>query len=238
MSILIDDALAFDAGGLTSTLSFQQQAALRALFLTHQHYDHVRDIPTLGMSFLLLQRRLTLYGLAVTRDAVIPRLLDGALYPDFLHQPNGEPTFTFETVTPGVGLAFDGYTVTPYRVPHSVPAAGYLVTAPGGASLFYAGDSGPGLAAVWREIRPDLLIIETTASDRYAHIGAEGRHLTPSLLGTELASFRDIQGYLPCVVTVHMSPVIEGEIVAELAAVAASLGAEIQPAHEGLRLTI
>jgi len=238
ISLLVDGVLAIDAGGLTSALTFEEQTALRGLLLTHQHYDHVRDIPVLGMNLYLLERRLTLYASDETRDAVVPHLLDGALYPDFLHRPEAAPTLTIETVKPGLEIEIAGYRVTPYAVPHSVPTLGYLVAAPGGASLLYTGDCGPGLRDVWAQASPDLLVIEVTAPNRFGFIGDEGRHLTPALLKAELLSFNDVRGYLPRVVTVHMSPVIEAEIVAELAAAAAETGADITPAYEGLEITV
>jgi ribonuclease BN (tRNA processing enzyme) len=238
MSLLVDGVLALDAGGLTSALTFEEQTALKALLITHQHYDHVRDIPALGMNLYLMERNLALYASAETREAVKTHLLDGALYPDFLHRPEAAPTLAFETVTPGRSLDVAGYRVTPFAVPHSVPALGYLVAAPDGGSLFYTGDCGPGLRDIWAQMAPDLLVIEVTATDRFGSIGDEGRHLTPSWLKAELMSFKEIRGYLPRVVTVHISPLIEVEIVAELAAVAAEIGAGITPAYEGLEITV
>ncbi len=53
ISLLIDDVLAIDAGALTSSLSLEGQQKIKAILLTHQHYDHVRDIPTLAMNLFL-----------------------------------------------------------------------------------------------------------------------------------------------------------------------------------------
>jgi len=238
MSLLVDGVLALDAGGLTSALTFEEQTALKGLLLTHQHYDHVRDVPALGMNLYLMERRLTLYASAETRDTVAAHLLDGELYPDFLRRPEAAPTLAFETVTSGRSLEIAGYRVTPFAVPHSVPALAYLVADPGGGSLLYTGDCGPGLRDIWAQAAPDLLVIEVTASNRFGFIGDEGRHPTPALLKAELLSFNQVRGYFPGVVTVHSSPLIEAEIVAELAQVAAEIGADITPAYEGLEITV
>ena len=48
-SILIDDVLAVDAGGLTSSLSFAEQENVEHILLTHGHYDHVRDVPAIAL---------------------------------------------------------------------------------------------------------------------------------------------------------------------------------------------
>src|ERR1051326_1942305 len=44
---LLDDWLAVDAGTLTSKLSFAQQARIQAVFISHSHADHIRDLPHL-----------------------------------------------------------------------------------------------------------------------------------------------------------------------------------------------
>lgn len=50
VSLLIDDILAIDAGGLTSTLSLAAQQRIRTILITHHHFDHIRDLVTLGMN--------------------------------------------------------------------------------------------------------------------------------------------------------------------------------------------
>ena len=46
---LIDGVLALDAGGLTRALTFEEQRGIRAVILSHRHFDHVRDILPLGL---------------------------------------------------------------------------------------------------------------------------------------------------------------------------------------------
>ena len=40
-SHLIDGVLALDAGGLTRALSFEERRGIRAVLLSHRHFDHV-----------------------------------------------------------------------------------------------------------------------------------------------------------------------------------------------------
>ena len=65
VSILIDDVLALDAGSLTSTLSIEAQLNLKAVLLTHHHYDHIRDIPALGMNALFYDTSVPVYALSL-----------------------------------------------------------------------------------------------------------------------------------------------------------------------------
>ncbi|GAG76974.1 unnamed protein product, partial [marine sediment metagenome] len=61
ISLLIDDVLAIDAGALTSSLSLEAQQKIKAILLTHQHYDHIRDIPTIAMNLFLRQATINVY---------------------------------------------------------------------------------------------------------------------------------------------------------------------------------
>ena len=42
---MVDQDLVIDAGAITSTLTPEEQSRIQALLLTHQHLDHIRDVP-------------------------------------------------------------------------------------------------------------------------------------------------------------------------------------------------
>ncbi len=238
VSLLIDDVLAVDAGAITSSLSFEAQQKIKAILLTHQHYDHVRDIPAIAMNLFLHGARITIYSTPQVYDIVTTHLLDDKLYPNFYQRPRHNPTLRFSIIEPYKAGLIEGYSVLAVPVSHSTPAVGYQVTSPDGKAVFYTGDTGPGLASCWQHVSPQLLIIEVTAPDKYKEGAAEGGHLTPSLLGQELTSFRELKGYLPKVVIVHMNPPLEKEIAAEIAAVEKELGGSITIAYEGMQLNL
>ncbi len=127
-----------------------------------------------------------------------------------------------------------GYQVRTVRLSHSVPAVGYQITTPAGKRIFYTGDTGPGLDDCWRQVSPDLLVIEVTASDRWEKFARESLHMTPGLLRAELESFVNIHGYFPHVAAVHMNPDLQPEIEAELAQLSTDLQIKGIPAREGL----
>ncbi|NQT31898.1 MAG: MBL fold metallo-hydrolase [Deltaproteobacteria bacterium] len=238
VSLLIDDVLAIDAGSLTSSLSLEEQRKIKALLLTHQHYDHVRDVPALGMSLFLGGAATRIYSIPAVLDVLARHLLNDEIYPDFRQKPENKPTLNFTVLEPNKAETIEGYTVLAVPVNHSVPTVGYQVTSADGKSVFYTGDTGPGLADCWQQVSPQLLIIEVTASDKYAGWVAGAGHLAPSLLKQELESFQKVNGYLPRVVAVHMNPDLEGEIAAEIAAVAQALGCSITLACEGMEISL
>jgi ribonuclease BN (tRNA processing enzyme) len=236
--LLIDGVLAIDAGGLTSSLSLEEQKKIRAVLLTHQHYDHVRDIPALGMNLFLGGAATRIYSIPAALDALARHFLNSEVYTDFRQKPESNPTLKFTVLEPNKAETVEGYTVTAVPVHHGVPAVGYQVTSGDGRSVFYTGDTGPGLDECWRRVSPQLLIIEVTASDKYAEWAGGAGHLTPFLLKQELASFKKVSGYLPPVMAVHMNPDLEEEISVELAAVAKELDCSITLAYEGMEISL
>jgi ribonuclease BN (tRNA processing enzyme) len=238
VSLLVDDILALDAGGLTSSLPFCEQLKLRAILLSHQHYDHIRDVPLIAMNLFLNKATIDVYSILPVRDAIANCLLNDSLYPKFLEEPEGKETIKFHIVEPFHEFQIEGYSILPVPVAHAVPTVGYQVSSADGKKLLYTGDTGPGLAGCWQYVSPQLLITEVTASNRFEQFGREKGHLTPSLLKEELVDFQKVKGYLPEVITVHMNPELEAEIEAELSAVAKELGNSITLAYEGKELTL
>ncbi len=237
-SLLIDDILVIDAGGLTSSLSFPAQQKLKAILLTHQHYDHIRDVPAIVFNFAMANAAIDIYSTLPVYETLTTHLLNGKVYPKFLEWPPESPRIRFTVIEPHEAKQIEGYSVLPISVNHSVPTVGYQITSPDGKVVFYTGDTGPDLADCWERIAPQLLIIETSAPDRFEEFYKRRGHLTPSLLKQELTSFRELKGYLPQVVVVHINPGLEEEIKAEIATVAEDLNHPISVGYEGMRLSL
>jgi|TARA_B100001971_G_C18185530_1_gene535357 ribonuclease BN (tRNA processing enzyme) len=237
-SLLIDDILVLDAGGLTSSLFFPAQLKIKAILVTHQHYDHIRDIPTIAMNFFLRHKAISIYATALVREILLIHLLNGELYPKFLEKPSEKPTIDFHEVEPYQQIQIQGYSVLAVPVTHAGLAVGYQLTSARGKSLFYTGDTGPGLDLCWQYISPQVLIIEVTVPNRYEDFARESGHLTPGLLKRELMNFQKLKGYLPQILTVHMNPALEAEIRAELTVVAKELDCLIKLAYEGMQLKL
>ncbi len=236
ISLLIDDTLTIDAGCLTSSLSFPAQQKLKAILLTHQHYDHVRDVLTLALNLALRNATISIYSIQPVYDTLSTHLLDGKLYPKFLEKPYGNPTIQFTIIEACKTKLIEGYNILAVPVNHTVPTVGYQVTSSDGKAVFYTGDTGSDLAECWKYISPQLLIIEVTVPDSYEEFAKRSGHLTPSFLKRELISFQEVKGYLPQVVVIHMSPNLEEEIAAEITAVAQGLDNPITLAYEGMQL--
>jgi len=235
---LIDDVLALDAGGLTSSLPIKAQLDLKAVLLTHHHYDHIRDVPALGMNALFYETSVPVYATLAVRDALATHWLNGTIYPSFLEKPPESPRIKFTVVEPNKAFIIAGYKILPVPVSHTAPTVGYQVASPDGKTLFYTGDTGPGLAEAWPKVSPQVLITEVAAPNRYEEFGRRMLHLTPSLLKEELLAFQKLKGYLPPVFLVHMNPRQEKEIESEVKQVSNELGTSVSLAYEGLIVQI
>ncbi len=237
-SLLIDDILVVDAGGLTSSLSFPAQQKLKAILLTHQHYDHIKDVPAIVFNFAMWNADIDIYSTLPVYETLTTHLLNGEVYPKFLGWPPENPRIKFTVIEPNQSIKVDGYHILAVPVSHSIPTVGYQVTSPDGKTVFYTGDTGPGLADCWQHISPQLIISEVTSSNNYEDFARRSGHLTPGLLKRELSEFHRLKGYLPLTIVIHMNPVEEKAIAAEIAAVAQSLNGQIKLAHEGMLLNL
>ncbi len=237
-SLLIDDALAIDAGGLTSSLSFSAQQKIRAILLTHHHFDHIRDVPTMAMNAYLRGTTINVYSIQSVYDTLATNLLNEIVYPDFFKNPADKPTIKFTVIEPNRSIMVGDYRILAVPVSHGIPAVGYQVTSADGKTLFHTGDTGPGLADCWQYVSPQLLILEVTSSNQYEEFAQQSGHLTPNLLKRELGYFHRLKGYLPLTIAVHMNPIEEKVIATEIAAVARSLNCQIELAHEGMLLNL
>ncbi len=209
---IIDGTLAVEAGGLTSHLSLDEQRRLKAVVLTHEHFDHIRDIPFIALNLYRCGAGINVYATARVCDTIRDHLLNGIVYPEFQKIPAERPTVSFGIIEPLVALAIDGHRILPVPVNHFGAAVGFQITGSGGRSVFYTADTGPGLFECWRHVSPQLLMIDVTLPDDCEAYARQTRHLTPSLLEKELLAFRGFHGYLPRVTVVHMDSSREGEM--------------------------
>ena len=239
-SLLIDGVLVVDAGGLTSALSLPEQKKIKTVLLTHHHFDHTRDLVTLAANAgYYWQRQLVVYAPRYTLDIVTNCLLDGQIYANFLEYPSKEkPTLILEAIEPHSRKTIAGYDILAVPVKHSVPAVGYQITSSAGKSLFYTGDTTVGISDCWQHISPQLLITEVAGPNKYEDWLKKAGHFCARFLKEELMQFRQLKGYLPRVIVIHIGNPYEQEIKEEVAQVAQELEADISLGYEDMKVTL
>ena len=246
-SLLIDGTLVVDAGGLTSALSLSEQKKIKTVLLTHHHFDHTRDLVTLAANAGYYWRgQVVVYALRYTLDIVTTCLLDGKIYANFLEYPSKEkPTLILEAIEPYSRKTIAGYDVLAVPVKHSVPAVGYQITSSDvqhsnelSAGLFYTSDTTVGISDCWHHVSPQLLIAGVVGPNKYGDWLKKAGHLCAGLLKEELIQFRQLKGYLPRVIVIHIGNLFEQEIKGEVAQVAQELEADISLGYEDMKITV
>ena len=209
---LVDETLAVDAGSIASALTFEEQAKIEAVLLSHGHYDHIRELPALAFNTASSGRVVKVFATQGTLKIFATHLADGQIYPEFIRgNSHFGKVLEIHEVQALQPIMVTGYRITAFSVPHPASAVGYEIS-DGSRTLFYTGDSGPGLRSIWPDVSPNMLIAEMTFPNRLTEKARASGHLCPALLRDELDEFRSAKGYLPLVSLVHRSPEYEAEI--------------------------
>ena len=215
---LVDEKILFDAGTLNNVLPEKRQLKVENIFITHSHMDHIREIPFLADNIIVggWKRRVNILSIPPVIRSIKDNLLNSKLWPDMTVLPNDqEAILGMIPIRAERPHRIDGYTVTPYKVNHSVPAVGYLVEDRKKRRFFYTGDTGP-TDGTWERMGTEpihCLIIEVSFPNRMRDIAIMTGHLTPSLLEREFEKMRVIpdRTYIT-----HLKPQFYKAIHAEL----------------------
>ena len=189
---LIDDWFGVDAGTMTSKLSFAQQARVQAVFITHSHADHIRDLPHLIHNrFAQNAPPLTVFAMREVMDLLTKNIFNGVVWPDFSGITNPvtkKPVVQYRALAPGKRTMMGDLALTAVPVDHQIPAAGVIIEL-GGQAIAFTGDTGP-TNDIWKRTNKTegVVAVVTEASfpnDQQA-LADETAHLTPETFGEEL----------------------------------------------------
>jgi len=204
--LLVNDAIALDAGSLTQVLPIDRQQQVHSIVLTHSHMDHTTSLPFfIENVFGKVRDAVDIYASAPTIYAIRKHLFNNDTWPDFTRLPNHLlPVVRFHELAAEVPVTIGGVRFTPIPVDHLIPTFGYLIEHEG-AALLWSSDTGPTkrlwevanavekLAGVW---------VETTFNNALQAIADVSGHLTPQTLAREL---RQLERRLPILLH-HLKP--------------------------------
>ena len=216
-SFLIDDEVLIDAGTGVGDLSLEEMRRIDYVMLTHSHLDHVAALP-LMVDSVAAQRKtpVKVYALAGTIAALKAHIFNNVIWPDFTVIPSVQAPFVmFEAVKVGQTVKINDKFIEVLPAVHTVPAAGYAVTAGTGCWVF-TGDTerNPALWARVNQLNVAMLVIETAFSNREKDLAKRSLHLSPGVLADELDLIAKGKNY-PIYIT-HTKPAETDMIMSEI----------------------
>ena len=216
-SFLIDGEILIDAGTGVGDLSLVEMRRISYVFLTHSHLDHIAALP-LMVDSVASQRKgpLQIFALAGTIAALKAHIFNNVIWPDFSTIPTvQDPFITFQEIRVGQTIQIEDKYIEVLPAVHTVPAAGYAVTAGTGCWVF-TGDTerNPALWARVNQLNVAMLVIETAFSNREKDLAKRSLHLSPSSLADELDFIAKDKNY-PIYIT-HTKPAETEMIMSEI----------------------
>jgi len=218
VTYLVDGVVAIDAGALGLVADLRRQRAVRHVFVTHEHLDHIASLPL----FLETVHEpgpdcVELLGAAVTLDRIRRDVFNDRLWPDFFALSTAAERFVRDTpLRAGTPVVRAGLTVTPFPVSHATDTLGLLVD-DGRVAVAFPSDTGP-TEEFWRGIaacpRLGAVFLECSWPERLAALAARTGHLCPSTFAAEVRKV----GRAVRWIVVHRKAAYAAEIADELAA--------------------
>lgn len=216
-AFLINDTVLVDAGTIGASLTLPEQMKISHVLLSHLHFDHIKDLPTLADNLACES------GASVV-VAAIPEVLDGlhahifnsSVYPNFFNLPDvNRPVLIAQSLRVNQEVIVSGLRIVPVRVNHVVPTVGYLISDEAG-TILYSADTYE-THEIWHAASsiPDLkaVFIEASYPNAQLALARMAKHLTPQLLARE---FRKLgRPDLP-VYVYHVKPRFRDAVEAEV----------------------
>ena len=215
-SFLIDDDILIDAGTGVAELTLDEMRAIRHIFITHSHLDHIAAIPLLADSVFdrLVGDPIIVHAQEQTVEALRQHIFNSYVWPDFTALPDRErAVLVLDTMQVGARVELDDRQIEMIAVNHVVPGVGYRVES-GGRSFAFSGDTTSN-ESLWSALNDhqglDLLFIESAFANRDIELARAAFHYCPQLLGMDLSRLK----HRPQVCISHLKPGDEELIMRE-----------------------
>ena len=215
--MLIDNDVLLDAGTGIGDLSLGELDAIRHVFLTHAHLDHVAGLPML-LDCVFDENfdvPVTVYAREETLDAISRHIFNDVIWPDFARIPEpGRAMLVYRVLNPGQTVTIGHRDFHAVDVSHSVPSLGYTVQNSGGV-FAVSGDTKtnrtlwPALNAV-DDLR--VLVIEVSFPDEQGELAEASGHYTPQTMCRDLERLE----HDPEIWLTGMKPGVEDRIYAQV----------------------
>jgi ribonuclease BN (tRNA processing enzyme) len=215
-AFLIDDCLLLDAGTISTSLKEMEQLKIRNVLITHAHLDHIKGIPFLADNLIIKKREHSIRVISISEvlKALKKNLLNNSIWPDFtIIKTASKPALLLKAILPGKPFKINSFSVTAYRVNHSVAAVGFIIEDRKGKRILYTGDTGP-TNTIWKAAdNIHCAIIEVSFPNRLKELAIKTGHLTPKIFMKEINKMKS----LPKIILItHPKPLYRKQIESEI----------------------
>jgi len=191
VTYLVNDAVAIDAGSIGLLADLSRQQAIRHVFLTHEHLDHIASLPLfLDNVYSSGPDCVELLAAADVLEFLHGDIFNGRVWPDFFRLSRPDNAFLRTTVLePMVPVERAGLVITPVPVSHAVDTLG-LVVDDGRSAVAFPSDTGP-TRRIWELVAglPHLrgVFLEASFPSTHAELAELSGHLSTRTFAAEVA---------------------------------------------------
>ncbi|MGE3466145.1 MAG: MBL fold metallo-hydrolase [Pyrinomonadaceae bacterium] len=218
LTIVIDDAVAIDAGCLAFSCSAVQRSQVRDVVLTHTHLDHIAGLPMfIDDLFASLTAPVRIHATEQMVETLERDVFNWRIYPRFSELKNDHgPVIEYRVFESGGTFEAGHLSIKAVAVNHNVAANGYIVS-DGSGSVAITGDTAE-TDEFWRACNEtaDLraILVECAFPDELSTLAEVSHHLTPTRLKQELEKLDDRK--VP-VHVINIKPMYRENVIRELA---------------------
>ncbi|MEP3479077.1 MAG: 3',5'-cyclic-nucleotide phosphodiesterase [Fuerstiella sp.] len=216
IAALVNDSVAIDAGSLGMLWPMQRQEAVRHVFLSHSHMDHIASLPLfLDNVYKPNQRCPVIHASSITEECLRQDVFNDRIWPDFFRLSEDEsPFLKMQTLSSEEAVILPDLTVTPVSVNHVVPTMAFVVQNKTAAVAFVSDTHCTD--RVWTVLRQfknlQAVYVECSFPNSHAWLAQKSGHLCPDLLAPEIGRLPDHVQVIAC----HLKPAFFDQITKEL----------------------
>jgi ribonuclease BN (tRNA processing enzyme) len=190
-AMLVDDDVLLDAGTGIGDLGIDDLHAIRHVFLTHAHLDHIAGLPMLVDSNFEedFETPVTVYAREETLQAIREHLFNDVIWPDFTRLPSADNAMLqLVTCNPGEKITIGCREFHAVDVKHSVPSLGFTVQNSAG-TFAISGDTSSN-RTLWPVLNEcedlKVLVIEVSFPDELEALATTAGHYCPRTMCKDL----------------------------------------------------
>jgi ribonuclease BN (tRNA processing enzyme) len=217
-SHVINDSVAIDAGAIGYWQAPTEQAAIRHIFLSHTHIDHLASLPVFLENVASFHDTpVNVYASEIVQQSLREDLFNGRLWANFLDLKHERgPFVNLVTIASGQRIQVEGLSVTPVAVNHAVPTLGFIIE-DGASAIIVASDTAP-TQEIWERgnATPNLkaVFLEATFPDEMEPLAELSKHLTPASFVREMRKLTNA----PTFFAVHLRARCKEQVTQQLLA--------------------